>query len=255
MDQRLREFEARRIAARSSAPDLQQAVWDAYRRLELVASPPFEAANARIITLLSDDEAVVEFEYHNRHHVQDVIDAAALLLSANSNGHMTAQESEAFLTAALGHDLHHDGRGPLPEPVLERRSAKSVTDIGRDTGIPESSLFLIEALIIATHPALQKSLREREDLATSNGNADRLKLILGDADVLASLTPGLGQELSRRLAREWAASGVDVLPSPSSPMGRRQFLSAYRRLSAEAVTLGADSMIAEQLKLCSGDWA
>lgn len=255
MDQRLKEFEARRIAARSYVPDLQQAVWDAYSTLGLVASREFEAANARIIALLSEEEAVFKLEYHNRHHVQDVIDSATLLLSATSNFHTTAQEREAFLTAALGHDLHHDGQATLSEPELERRSAKSVIDIGRDAGIPESALSLIEALIIATHPALQKSLREKEDLGASNGNVDRLKLILGDADVLASLTPGLGQALSGCLAREWANAGADVAPSPSSPKGRRQFLSAYRTLSAEAVSLGADLMIAEQLKLHADDRA
>lgn len=255
MDQRLMEFEARRIAARRSPPDLHRTLSAAYARLGLKQSPPFGAANARIIAQLSADEALLRLEYHNRHHVQDVIDAVAILLTADPDSLVLLQESEALLTAALGHDLHHDGRAFLPEPELERRSARSATNIARDCGVPESALLLIETLIIGTYPALQMELRTKSHSWSPADDVTRLKLILGEADVLASLTPRLGQTLSLSLAKEWASADMGGSPPPSSTQGRRQFLRAYHGLSCQAERLGVGVMIAEQLSAITDDSA
>ena len=255
MDQRLRKFEARRIAARASPPDLQQALLDAYARLHLIQSPHFEATNARIIDQLSAEERISALDYHNCHHAQDVIDAATLLLTAGSGSSVSPQEMEALLTAALGHDLHHDGRAFLPDPELECRSARSVTAIGRDCGVPENALVLIEALILGTYPALQKVLRTEGEPSVPTDTARRLKLILGEADVLASLTPRLGRELSISLAKEWASAGMHVSHSPSSAQGRQRFLVSYQKLSAEAEALGVAVMIAQQLNHRADDHA
>lgn len=251
MDQRLKEYEARRIASRSFAPDLTREIASAHARLGLEPSKTFAVACRELIQKLAEEAENSEAEYHNLYHVQDVVDATALLLTCNEDL-IEAELNEVLLIAALGHDLHHDGRGALREGDFERRSAKTVAGVCVSSGFTESTSMLIEALIVSTSPPTQMSLRSEMGRATLNDPAHRMMLILGEADVLASLTPRLGRDLSLRLEEEWLAAGVEAAHAPSSVAGRRQFLTAYRRLSAEALDLGVDVMIAEQLN-SSGD--
>lgn len=246
MDQRLKDYEDRRLAARLSAPDLEREISAAHARLGLKPSIESALVIRKIITKLAEDAGRRQPEYHNLHHVQDVVDAAALLLSTNV-GMVGADQCELLLVAALGHDLHHDGSGPLSEPLLEWRSANAVTEAGLSCGLRESALKLVESLIVSTYPPMQMSLRSGVAGDAGSDPILRLELILGEADVLASLTPRLGRELSLCLDREWEAAGVEAAWRPSSPEGRRQFLTAYQVLSAEALSLGVDAMIAEQL--------
>jgi len=252
MDQRLKDFEARRIASRSLPPHLNREILAAQARLGLEPGNAFAAVCRELIKRLTEEAASSEAEYHNLHHVQDVVDAAALLLSSGGSA-VDAQLGEVLLIAALGHDLHHDGRAVLRERDLERRSALTVAGICRSCGYPPDSLVLVEALIVSTHPPEQFSLRSNIGRDAPRDPACRMKLVLGEADVLASLTPELGRELSLCLEKEWLSAGVDVNQPPSTPDGRRQFLTAYQCLSAEALNLGVDVMIAEQLNAGGND--
>lgn len=253
MDKRLADFEARCTSARQSPPDLSNVMARIYATLAMTPSAAFVATNERVIALMTIEAATTEPQYHNRYHVQDVVEAAALLLSTAADDMIPPHDRHALLTAALAHDLLHDGQAFLSEPELEWRSARNLVSIGRACGLPEGTLRLMETLIVSTFPPLQMSLRANMQATDVVEPASLLKLLLGEADVLASLTPRLGVRLSECLEEEWTAAGIHFSPSPSSLDGRRQFLSAYRQLSAAAIELGVGRMIAEQLGFHAGD--
>ncbi len=114
-------------ASRWKAPDIRACLNDATLKLGHTPDPVFAAVNQKIIDLLEIDAQTVEHAYHNRHHVCDVLSAVVLLLrQTDLDEKAITRLADCMITAALGHDLHHDGRGTISELDVERRSAAAV---------------------------------------------------------------------------------------------------------------------------------
>ncbi len=236
-------------ASRSTSPNLRACLTQAYEHLGRAPDLLFAKVNQTIIDLLDIDAQQGEHAYHNRHHVCDVLSALVLLLKqsdidAKSNGRWI----DCVITAALGHDLHHDGRGTIPGVDVERRSSSAVLAIARDAGLHAAELVLIEGLILATYPPVQLNLRQK--LATLPGPDpdELLALIFGEADVLASLTPTFGLTLSAALSAEWRKAGLIFPSMPDEDAGREKFLGCYRLLTSSAKRLGVELMVMDQLQ-------
>ena len=250
MSSLLKAFEKDCQASRRTAPDLSACLMQAHRLVGNDPDPVFAKVNARIIDLLEADARKAEHAYHNRHHVCDVVCAVVLLLNQTKiDPDGPARVAECMMTAALGHDLHHDGLGTMSELDVERRSAAAVVAVGTEAGLPQADLAFIERLILATYPPVQLDLRKKLNTAPDAVAPDLLNLMFGEADVLASLTPTLGKALSVALSVEWRQAGR-ILPSmPDEDAGRTLFLTGYRHVTPSAQRLGVDVMVMDQLRI------
>ena len=179
--------------------------------------------------------------YHNPLHTLDTIRAmAALCVSSERLGLTLACPPHILLIVMLGHDLRHPGGASRPGRDLERLSADIVADYARQCEMPTARTQQIVDLILATRLPFQKALRR-------DGAGDLLHLLVGEADVLASLLPGLGSELAAALTCEMRAAGEPVASAFESASARRAFLRAYTTLSQPAQALGLCRVIAAQL--------
>jgi len=236
------------FASRMAAPDLSACLQDCYAQLGRAPDPQFALVNHKIIVLLERDAKQVEHAYHNRHHVRDVLSAVVLLLKQTDiAAFSTARLVDCMMTAALGHDLHHDGLGTMSELDVELRSSNAVLAIAQEVGLLAAEMGFIEGVILATYPPTQRRLREK--LAMQQGPApdELLTLIFGEADVLASLTPEFGKTLSVALGAEWRKAGLMFAAMPDEDAGRALFLENYRLLTPSAQRLGVDTMVFDQL--------
>lgn len=236
-------------ASRSSAPDLVFCLMKAHRQLGRAPDPLFAKVNQTIIDLLEIDAQQGEHAYHNRHHVCDVVSAIVQLLKQSDiDSESNERWVDCVITAALGHDLHHDGRGTILDVDIEQRSSTAVLAIAKDAGLPAAELALIEGLILATYPPVQLTLRQKLAAPPGPDQDELLALIFGEADVLASLTPTFGLTLSAALSAEWRKAGLIFPSMPDEDAGREKFLGCYRLLTPSAKRLGVDLMVMDQLQ-------
>ena len=246
----LKAYEQDCQASRMAAPDLAACLMEAHRSLGHAPDRVFAKVNQRIIDLLEIDAKRVEHAYHNRHHVRDVLCALVLLLkqtdtSIDDNMRLV----DCMITAALGHDLHHNGLGTMVELDVERMSATAVLAIGKEAGLSSADLGFIEGLILTTYPPVQHNLRKKLAIDQGADRGELLSLMFGEADVLASLTPTFGQALSIALSTEWRKAGL-VFPSmPDDDAGRSMFLGFYQLVTPPAQRLGVDVMVLDQLRI------
>ena len=246
----LKAYEKDCHASRPAAPDLLACLTAAYQHLGRNPDPVFAKVNHTIVDLLKADAELGEHAYHNLHHVRDVLFAVVLLLKQTQiDPDAKARVVDCMITAALGHDLHHDGLGTTPTLDLERRSATAVLGVAQDAGLPPADLGLIEGLILASYPPKQLKMREKLGFDKGPDPDELLALMFGEADVMASLTPEFGKILSVALSAEWRKAGR-ILPSmPDDDAGRAGFLGCYRLVTPTAKALGLDVMVAEQLQV------
>lgn len=246
----LKAYEKDCQASRMAAPDLPACLIEAYRQVGRDPDPVFSHANHKIIDLLETDAKDDEHAYHNRHHVGDVLAAIVLLIKQTDiEPEALAPLADCMITAALGHDLHHDGFGTTPEVDVEGKSAAAVLAIGREAGISSADLGFIEGLILATYPPMQLNLRQKLGSTKEPDRDDLLALMFGEADVLASLTPTFGKELSVALSAEWRRAGRIFPSMPDTDAGRTFFLGCYRLVTPSARSLGVDVMVSDQLRI------
>jgi len=237
-------------ASRREAPDLRGCLLQAHQKLARPPDPVFSKVNHRIIDLLEIDAQQVEHAYHNRHHVCDVLSAVVLLMQQTAiDPKLHVRVVDCLITAALGHDLHHDGRGTMSELDVERRSATAVLEIAQDAGLPQEDLDLIEGIILATYPPVQLKLRQKLAMTQGPGPDEVLALMFGEADVLASLTPTFGQTLSVALSAEWRKAGLNFPSMPDEIAGREKFLGCYRLVTPSAQGIGVETMVLDQLQI------
>ena len=78
-------------------------------------------------------------------------------------------------------------------------------------------------------------------------NPEILALIVGDADLFASILPDIGLKLSDDLAKEWQMAGRAIDPMPNTQQGRRNFLAAIKIVSEPSIDLGLSELIKNQL--------
>jgi len=241
VESHLADFEAAARASRAAEFD-----WRAGYAAVARAIPADDAPASRLFgALLADIEADARSGppngYHNPLHTLDTMRAMdALCASSERLGLTLACPAHILSIVMLGHDLRHPGGASGPGRDLERMSADAVAEFARQCEMPAGLTQQIVDLILATPLPFQKALR-------CNSTGDLLAFLVGEADVMASLLPGLGVELATALTQEMQATGQPVaMPFESAP-ARRLFLGAYTRLSRPAQALGLGEVIAAQL--------
>ena len=236
------------LVRRKAAPQLAQTTRQAFRHIGV--TPP--AASLRACDSIAEELDRVaahgpEPRYHNRHHIADTILATASLLRvALGQGWLDPHDATLCIVAMTGHDLHHDGTINRPDHHLETIAARAVAAIMRDGRCPEADIAMVRELILATDPKHQNGLRQRK-LTHGLTRLEMMFLLAGDADLFASLLPGIGEQLSIDLAEEWRAARISFPAMPDTPKGRRGFLSFVTAMSEAAEAIGVPAIVQDQL--------
>ena len=225
------------LARRQGPPDLAGAVRAALAQLHGAAVPPeFAAAGQAIAEAVERHGASfppgAEPAYHDRYHQAEAILAAGRLGAAAVDAGLMSRHAATLLVLAMaGHDLLHDGTPGEAAGALERRSALHTDAL--IAFLPASDRAEITRLILATIPeAVVKDLPAR---------------LAREADLFASLTPGLGWRLSHALAAEMKAAGLPGAAAIACHGGRLALLKRLPDLTPPAQALGLAAACAAQL--------
>ena len=140
--------------------------------------------------------------YHNEYHLQDVVISLRHLIN-ETHGDFDNSARMVLVLAALFHDHLHPGAFALQDLdcPIEEISAKSTVEFLQYVNAPLSSseLDLVHEIIISTEPERRNRLQISHN---SSPELLRYKVLMNDADVLASLIPGLGENLARAMKFE-----------------------------------------------------
>jgi len=238
--------------------DLEQEFRTFRRRAPCILLPftlkaAHRAAAGRIAAALEHEASTgIEPPYHSRYHVAESVLAMDLLSrEAIRLGLIDEDLASLGILAMIGHDLGHDGT--LPDtPRLEQYAAAEVAVLTTDLGTVAGDI--LRQVILATAPA-----QVPQNLALSRAPhptpLDTISALANEADVLASLLPELGWDLSDLLAQEWAEHDPTRAAGARSFAGRQAFLLLYANPSPAACSLGLDQVIARGLDAFEPDGA
>lgn len=192
------------------------------------------------------DQAPRDLPYHNRWHFAEATRAMGWLCrAARREQRLDAADAAIGVLAMLGHDIDHDGSS-AQDGRLEAVSAARIAAIAAETGIAASDSARITDVILATNPALVA-----RNAAMAEQPAGLLRMLANEADVFASLLPGLGRQLGSALAAE-----RNLPPERPGQHGERlAFLRLYERFSPPAMALGLAALHEDQIAAFGSDQA
>ena len=237
---------------RSRAADLSgAAVWALE---QFAASPPLLEAAAALAEQ-AEEHSCDEPPYHDRHHfVEATLAMASLCRIACDDGMLSTEDAALGVLAMIGHDLGHDG-SMTGGGILERRAWALMHPCLTACGIGPADCATVEAVVLATDPAL--TARNAAALNAQPSPHNLLCAFSNEADVFGSMLPSLGQRLSVLIAAEWGNRAVYTTRDrflrgvpPFSAASSRMGLTAARQLSlavlSEAGLATLDAMRPDQ---------
>lgn len=227
----LAEAEAYFIARRTGPPDAAAAAEVAMRAALGDALPAWptmlqaaQAIGAAVERHGAGFPPGTEPIYHNRHHQAEAALAMGWLCGAALGaGLLSAEQAGIGVLAMAGHDLLHDGTETGPPGRLEVQSADATAAIAAASGVAPATVALVHALILSTE-------------FTRPLGSELLPHLAREADLMGSLCPHLGWQLSEALAAERRATGHPAPDHVASFAGRLGFL----RILPAATPTGRD---------------
>lgn len=222
-----------------------QPAWASLRALGLAA-----AALARRIEDEGRDRVRngCECAYHHRLHTADVLVSVTALLAQGPRPQ--ARIKARLLLAALIHDASHLCRMNRAVFEQELRAFGRSLDLLRSHGVSTDDLHALEQLLMATEPrwvgTIHALARRRPfDLQHLPWQA----VLLTEADILASVLPGLGESLTRSLSREWQSPHPEASRRLLEPQARADFLRRAAHFSSPAShQLGLPQAVSAELQ-------
>jgi hypothetical protein len=189
--------------------------------------------------------------YHSRKHFQDVclsitllLDHAASSLESTDQTIWTVSPEEAWtlLLCAIAHDYGHDGSMNASPFQLERGSIAKIQSFLLESSISpalaQDLCAKIEPIILATDPAFFNTLLNQfNDPINQPNKNDCMRMLMVEADLLASALPQGGQLLGKLLSQEWQPHHPQAAIAVASDQGRLNFLEHIRFISPYAMML------------------
>jgi len=212
-----------RLLARRAGPPLAVAAAEAAMRCAIGADATASPAMAPMLRAAVAVGAAVERHgaafppgaepaYHDRHHqAEAALVMGWLTAAARRAGLITPAEAALGTLAMIGHDLFHDGSEAGPPGRLEALSATATAALAAAEGVPPGVTEALRMLILGTEFAR----------APEPG---LLLALAREADLMGSLCPRLGWQLSEALAAERRADGDAHAGRVASFAGRLGFL-------------------------------
>lgn len=212
---------------------------------------------ARAIDHLNQ-EMIVEPAYHSRKHFKDVCLSLTILLiqdRANSNfsdDHLQwliePVERWILLFCAIGHDFGHDGSvNRLPfelEKVTIERLKLFLNNQDCPLELMRVLMPMVESIILATDPNSYSNLWTKfESSKNRHERIDLMSVLMIESDLLASILPYRGRQLSDRLGQEWQGHHPEMAKAVATPKGRLNFLSKLKLLSKQVKILGLSNIL------------
>ena len=190
----------------------------------------------------------IEPAYHSRHHFQDVCLMLSYLLLQQQVGavkpdsaspwYISGQEAWILLLAAIAHDFSHPGLINQSPYEIEQQSLQGIKDYLATSSVKQDIcqqiLKSISPLILATDHAFYQNQLNRVSVPNSD-HQDCLAMLLIEADLLSSILPKKGIELTYRLSQEWDERYPDKAVALRNEVGYLSFLGSLQFLSPQAI--------------------
>lgn len=216
---------------------------------------------ARVLTdLASDVERIgcgmkqlgCEPAYHSRKHMAQVaLSMTALLLARRPSNTLAPTDvchEMLLLSAALGHDVLHDGRRNDEPRQSERVSAQHVAAMYKRHGLSAYWRGRLVTIIEMTDPLDTANNHSVLHNATSLDSLTLCCVLMNEADILASTLPDIGIGLTEELATEWDLRYPQDAKGLRTESGRSFFLQHMALFSSEsAKRLGLPAIRQQQL--------
>ncbi len=190
--------------------------------------------------------------YHSKKHMMDVCVTLSYLLchenesSVSDIWMISKQEKWLLLLGAAMHDLGHPGLINAFSYELEKKSLALLkallNKIGTDSDLIDEVLNTLTPWILATDHGQYSALINRL-LSPQPSHTDCLAMILVEADLVSSVLPKRGRELTRRLTEEWALPYPDLSNSLANQSGYIKFLKSLKFISPYSVTAGIPEIL------------
>ena len=194
----------------------------------------------------------VEPSYHSRKHFIEVCLSTHLLVLQNDSIHdqnynwlLSPDECWYLLLSAMAHDVGHRGR-PNHTPFEQELIAIDHLERFLDSRSFENKSTCIEItkhIILATEPRDRSSLITRIQSSLVLSSQDKLRMLMVEADLLASVLPIKGVELGIKLSNEIKSQDEVLANLIKSSAGRLGFLNTVAFLSAQSHLLGLDQIL------------
>jgi hypothetical protein len=235
---------------------------------------PFKATLPKLCHKIDELNNQLDHEpaYHDRRHFVDVCLSLTLLLYCETKFQedftnkvhwmLSKEQKWMLLMCAVGHDYGHRGRINLVPFEIEGQSFEYLKDfileLPQDIQVSmlhgmEFDQFLgqIQTIIISTDPQFLPTLVKKiEKLQNSFiDKVDVMSMLLVEADLMASITPIYGKELSKRLSQEWSLSNPDKSEFVRSDKGRLGFLNYVKFMSHNSKELGVPEILQKSINL------
>ncbi len=200
-------------------------------------------------------EAGDEPGYHNRLHIADTLSALTclLLLTRLEFGRpfdARPDHAEWLQTLAmLAHDFLHSGRVNQFPSQIEQASVDALRPLMQAAGMADDDCRQVAELILMTDPARVRAHHQQMSGAPFEpGSFGSMALLLQESDILASVMPGIGVELTHALAGEWSRFSETMARSLLSAGSRIAFLRDFARFTSPASRrLGVAEAIAAEI--------
>jgi len=195
--------------------------------------------------------------YHNAEHAKEVLIALHILLEEDSRlapnttwDPFTHREKLLLTCAAIGHDFLHPGGINREVKEFEERSANAVETILTQCHIATHEVSWVKEIILATDFDQVKSLHKHyKNHGKKASKLLQAQIILTEADVFASVLPGYGRQLSRKLAEEFQMTKTPRAEDLLTEEGRLRFLEKVCFSTPHASQLGLNNIISNIIKL------
>jgi hypothetical protein len=155
---------------------------------------------------------------------------------------VSPEEAWTLLLCAIAHDYGHDGSMNASPFQLERGSIAKIQSFLLESSISpalaQDLCAKIEPIILATDPAFFNTLLNQFNNPLNQPNKnDCMRMLMVEADLLASALPQGGQLLGKLLSQEWQPHHPQAAIAVASDQGRLNFLEHIRFISPYAMML------------------
>ena len=198
--------------------------------------------------------------FHSKKHMMEVCLMLSYLLmhekahqqpdSINPVWTSSTSEKWQLLLAAAAHDLGHPGLINAIPNELEQRSLDLLRDLMVNSGYAPSLLSevlgALEPWVLATDHGQYSHLLGRLALEAP-AHVDCLAMLLVESDLLASVLPNRGRELTDRLVQEWAEPYPEKSIALRNQLGYLSFLASLRFMSPHSASAGLPRILNNSL--------
>ena len=198
--------------------------------------------------------------FHSKKHMMEVCLMLSYLLmhedeciqagSIDRAWMSSSLEKWQLMLAAAAHDLGHPGLINATPGEIEQNSLDLLRDLLAHSGHPslmvDKVLKVLVPWVMATDHGQYKALLERLTFDPP-AHVDCLAMLLVESDLVASVLPVRGRELTSRLVQEWAGPYPEKSIALQNQLGYLSFLASLQFISPHSFRAGLPQILNHSL--------